>query len=415
MELLPTITIAIVGHGEDLIHKQLPNIDHNVRIFSRAGQPLCLGINSKNMLDFLKDLYLSDEREENKNTPSSYEMLLKVAEHYKEPEQEKDFKNMLDFELLTEWQKPILNKSLKHTIKTIRKKKHNQIYTPYYDHLYDFRDNTTVVANQNKIRVIETINHRSISNINYNDLPNLALDNFFIKLPDINHRKIFKENLIIDFLKKFDLNVDLEIDLKFLSPNDKEKLEYFRTSTQEDRLIKINNIILNSKLRKYSQEILKIFPFANNYTILREFQTPDSKIHRLVNPNDDIKFTEKANSLKLLETDTTKELKEKQENIRNFVKEENEGKIISKIKLSEIITFLKSEGFVVINIIDLTCRYVSEELSKDKIVILNEKQAMIADEINQKLGGRRIISKKSKKSNKSKKRRIISKKSKKFF
>ena len=119
---LPTITIAIIGHGEDLIHTQLPNIDHNVRIFSRAGQPLCLGINDRNMLQFLEELYLSDEREENKNTPSSYEMLLKVAEHYKEPEQEKDFKNMLDFELLTEWQKPILNKSLKHTIKTIRKK-----------------------------------------------------------------------------------------------------------------------------------------------------------------------------------------------------------------------------------------------------------------------------------------------------
>ena len=202
---LPTITIAIIGHGEDLIHKQFRYIDHNVRIFSRAGQPLCLGIIDQNMLKFLEDLYLSHKREKNKNTKSSYQMLREVAEHYNEPEQDKAFNDMLDNQILNvNLERPIFNKSLKHTLETIRKKKHNQIYTPHYDHLYDFTDNTSIVANQNAIRVLETINHTSISNITYNisyiNIPNLAFKNFFIKEPNINIRKLYKRDLIVDFL-----------------------------------------------------------------------------------------------------------------------------------------------------------------------------------------------------------------------
>ena len=70
----PTITIAIVGHGEDLINEPLRDDDTNIRIFSRAGQPFCLGIATKDMLDFVEELYASDERKANKNTKAiSYE------------------------------------------------------------------------------------------------------------------------------------------------------------------------------------------------------------------------------------------------------------------------------------------------------------------------------------------------------
>jgi hypothetical protein len=62
----PTITIAIVGHGEDLINKPLSEADPNVRIFSRAGQPFCIGIATENILSFVQDLYISEERDENK-------------------------------------------------------------------------------------------------------------------------------------------------------------------------------------------------------------------------------------------------------------------------------------------------------------------------------------------------------------
>ena len=73
--------------------------------------------------------------------------------------------------------------------------------------------------------------------------------------------------------------------------------------------------------------------------------------------------------------------------------------IISGIKLSDIIAFLQSEGFVIINIIDFSCRTVNDEVSKDRIKILNEQQQMIADEIDQTRGGTR------RKRNRRKKRR----------
>ena len=60
---LPTITIAIVSHGMDLINEKI-TIDSNVRIYSRAGQALCFGIiGSSNPLGFVNNnLYSSEER-----------------------------------------------------------------------------------------------------------------------------------------------------------------------------------------------------------------------------------------------------------------------------------------------------------------------------------------------------------------
>ena len=109
--------------------------------------------------------------------------------------------------------------------------------------------------------------------------------------------------------------------------------------------------------------------------------------------------------------------------------------MIENIKLSEIIAFLKSEGFVVINIIDFTCRYVhkylddaylldldesklEEETEKEKkrkkeekiekIGMYEENQAMGSQELKQNIGGRkkrRTRRKKSKNSKKSRKGR----------
>ena len=59
------------------------------------------------------------------------------------------------------------------------------------------------------------------------------------------------------------------------------------------------------------------------------------------------------------------------------------------IKLSEIIAFLKSEGFKVINIIDFSCRYVEDELTEETIRQLNEGQEMGIEEIKTNIGGRK--------------------------
>jgi hypothetical protein len=423
----PTITIAIIGHGGDLIHELLENEDPNIRIFSRAGQPFCLGIATTKMLDFIENLYISDEREETKDTISSYQMLLEVAKYYNSNEGDTQFKGMCD-RLLTENPN---DSSSKHTKQNIECKKHNQIYMPYYDHRYSFTDNTSVLSGQNGIFVLETLNHTSKSNINYNNNINLALKKYFIKYPDFQTRNIFNQQIITNFLKQFNLEPDLETNL---SPDDKEKLEYLRyryppeqvalNKKYKDELdAKINSLLLNSKLTRYSKKILEKFPFITIYLIITKFVDESSEIHNLVNAVDDNIIKIKAKELHL-QTITNVEdrlrKKELEQQRKEFMKlyTDFDG-IIDDIKLSEIINFLKKEGFVVINIIDFSCRYVDKylddayiedseleerKLRKEKklerIRENSEEQLMHNELINKNIGGRKKRRTRRKKSKK---------------
>ena len=380
-EKLPTITIAIVSHGEDLINQALPEFDPNVRIFSRAGQSLCLGPVSEKNFGFVENLYWSRERYTNKNTKSSYQMLREVADHYNNPENNSDFIEMCNKEMIN---KPYLTKPANHTKKTINCKKHNQIYTPSYDHVYNFTDETGVFSGQNKIAVLETINYTSRNNvINYEDSPNLALQKFYIDELNVNSRNLlqkdFRKEMILEFLMKFNLDPDSE-----------------------------------SELYKYCDIIFENIPFVDNKTILFEFQNPTSAIHGFVKPEDDVKITEKVNKfLSILDiTDKTEKkriIAEKNEFL-NTAGSANEQELIPTIKLSEIIAFLKSEGFKVINIIDFSCRYVEGQITQEKIRQLSEGQDMGMEEIRKHVGGKKKRKTRSKKrltKRRSKKRKTV--------
>jgi hypothetical protein len=360
-EKLPTITVAIVSHGADLITKELPEFDPNVRIFSRAGQALCLGPVTEKNLDSVEKLYWAIERYNNKNTKSSYQMLREVADHYNSPENNSVHTEMCDREIMTN---PYYNiKSLKHTKKTINCKKNNQIYTPSYDHVYTFTDKTSLFSGQNQITVLETINYTSRNNIiHYEDTPNLALHKFYIDEPNVNSRNIlqkdFRKKMILKFLMKFNLDTDSE-----------------------------------SELYKYCDIIFENIPFVNNDKILTEFQNPTSPIHGFIKPEDDVKITEKVN--KILGIGDITDIAEKKRIIKanldflNTFSSENEEELIQTINLSQIIAFLKSEGFKVINIIDFSCRYVEDEVTEEKIQQLNEGQQMGMEEIKTNIGGRK--------------------------
>ena len=359
-DTLPTITVAIVSHGMDLITKELPEFDPNVRIFSRAGQALCLGVVHENNLGFVIQLYGSRERSANKNTKSSYQMLRQVADHYNSPENNSEYTEMCDREIIT---KPYNIKPLKHTKKTINCKKHNQIYTPSYDHTYIFTDETSLFSGQNQIIVLETINYTSRNNvINYEDDTNLALQKFYIDEPNVNSRNIlqkdFRKEMILEFLMKFNLDTDSE-----------------------------------SELYKYCDIIFENIPFVNNGKIMKEFQNPTSAIHRFVKPEDDVKITEKVNEflgiLDIKDVTEKKRILDKKKEFLNTVGSERESVLIQTINLSEIIAFLKSEGFKVINIIDFSCRYVEDEVTEEKIQQLNEGQQMGMEEIKTNVGGRK--------------------------
>ena len=446
----PTITIAIIGHGEDLINEPISE-DPNIRIFSRAGQPFCLGIGTQKMLIFVENLYISDERDANKNTKSSYQMLREVAEHYNTAENNAQFKGMCN-RLLTETP----NRSdLKHTKQNIECKKHNQIFTPFYDHTYFFTDNTSVMAGQNGIHVLETLNHIPRSNIDYEHefVANLALNKFFIKYPDIKNRKKFNEDKIEKFLAKFNLGPDLETNIlpEFKGLLERTKLRYppqqvLLNKTYKDELDEKTNIILSSsKIKRYSKAILEIFPFLTPTRLINNsFSNETSEIHTLFGEDDDNIIKAKANELctrnmikmhnerkKAIEEkdeERGKQIEQKIEELKaqkeKFLESEFDNKgMIESIKLSEIIAFLKSEGFVVINIIDFSCRFVSgylddayreseleenkikKNIKKERIREYEENQSMGFEGIRKDKGGRKKHKTKRKKSKKSKKTR----------
>jgi hypothetical protein len=448
----PTITIAIIGHGEDLINEPISE-DPNIRIFSRAGQPFCLGIGSKNMLKFVENLYMSTERDSNKNTKSSYQMLREVAEHYNTTENNTQFKGMCD-RLLTE--KPN-DSPLKHTKQNIECKKHNQIFTPFYDHTYFFTDNTSVIANQNGIYVLETLNHISRSNIDYEHEhdANLALNKFFIKYSDIKNRKKFNEDKMEKFLAKFNLGPDLETNIipEYQGLLERTKNRYppeqvLLNKRYKDELDEKTNIILSSsKIKRYSKAIVENFPFLTPTRLINNsFSNETSEIHTLFGEDDDNIIKAKAKELstrniinmnnerkKAIEEkdeERGKQIAQKIEELRaekqKFVESENDNPgMIERIKLSEIIAFLKSEGFVIINIIDFSCRFVSgylddaygeseleehkikKDIKKERIREYEENQSMGFEGIRKDKGGRkkhRTKRKKSKRKNKKTKR-----------
>jgi hypothetical protein len=383
----PTITIAVIGHGEDLINKPI-NDDPNVRIFSRAGQSFCYGIATKDMLSSLYEIYDSEERTSDKSKKSSYQMLREVADYYNTNKHDTEFNNLCDTY--------ITNIKAQHTKKNIQCKGHNKIYIPTYDHVYYFTDNTSVLANQNGIFVMETINHEPKGKIKYEiGNANLALRKYFIKYPE-RYRNLFNEQIITDFLQKFKLECD-ELELK-----------------------------------RYSNEIFKLFPSIELTDLIKEINNNNIEIRNVFSESDYNKISEKAKELILRrilleeDPDIKKQLQKQRADFLNSV---DLDKIIETIKLSEIIEFLKSEGFEVINIIDFTCRsvpnflndaYTESETEEDKakkerkieeIKQYKENQEMGFEEINEKLGGRKKrITRKMKKHRKTKHRKNKNKK-----
>jgi hypothetical protein len=443
----PTITIAVIGHGEDLIYQPIRE-DPNIRIFSRAGQPFCLGIATQNMLDFVEELYTSDERKANKNTKSSYQMLREVAEHYNSTENNTAFKELCDRFLI---QTPN-DSRFKHTKQNIECNKHNQIHTPFYDHIYYFTDNSIHFAGQNGIHVLESLNHISSNNIDYEHehMPNLALNKFLIKYPDVSYRKKINTDIIEKFLANFNLGPDLETNL---SPEYKGLLERIRyryppehvalNQKYKDELDEKTKIILSaSKIKRYSKAILENFPFFAPTRLITEFITETSEIHKLFDEEDDniikakaieihartkIKMmTEKNKAIEEKDQEREKQILQKIEEFtaqrQKFLASEIQG-MIESIRLSEIIAFLKSEGFVIINIIDFSCRSVPEylddvyreskleehkirkDIKKEIIRQYEENQEMGAEEIRKDKGGRKKRRTRRKKSKKHRKTR----------
>jgi hypothetical protein len=200
--------------------------------------------------------------------------------------------------------------------------------------------------------------------------------------------------------------------------------------------------LTSSKITRYSKAILEKFPFTNPLKLIREFTTDSSEIHEIFNETDDAIIKAKAKELdvgtrnsmiqernKAIEEkneERAKQITQKIDELRkqkeDFLKSDFDG-MIESIRLSQLISFLKEEGFVIINIIDFTCRYVSKylddaysdseleehKIKKDKkeerIREYEEEQAMAFEGIRKDKGGRKKRRTKRKKTKKVKKGR----------
>jgi hypothetical protein len=200
--------------------------------------------------------------------------------------------------------------------------------------------------------------------------------------------------------------------------------------------------LTNLKITRYSKAILEKFPFTNPLKIIREFNTDSSEIHEIFNEADDAIIKAKAKELdvrtrnamiqernKAIEEkdeERVKQITQKIEELRkqkeDFLKSDFDG-MIESIRLSQLISFLKEEGFVIINIIDFTCRNVSKYLDdayseseleehkikkgikEERIREYEEEQAMAFEGIRKDKGGRKKRRTKRKRTKKVKKGR----------
>lgn len=372
-----------------------------------------------NPLNFVEDLYYTTERTTGEDKRSSYEMLQEVAKHYTTPEHDEEFIKTITREAER------FPKSVNHTVKIINTQKHNQIYTPFYDHLYIFTDNTGPFKGNNQITVIETKNHTSISNIDYRNIINLAKKQYAIQNPFFSLRNDIEGKRFINFFKKFYLITTMPESI--LNIDEKDKIKNLRkeySNNPSELQSKINDFLTLAKLKRYSRNIYEnrhnIFEdgFVTEEKLLKELENPDSKLYEYITitykENKEIIEEDKERIKEIIEEDKQriqeiinqlmneiKEMKSKNLKSKNFDFEFKENQLRSKfyndedddiiqgIKLSSIIDFLKSEGFVIINIIDFSCRTVNEEVSENQIRILDEKQQKMADEIDQGLGRKR--------------------------
>ena len=156
---IPTITVLIISHGEDLINDRLTDIGKNIRVLSRAGIPGCYGICG--ITDY-KEIF--DKYENLKTIPeslSSYKKLETIYNFFLTTNQCHRLEKTI-----TKYSKD--TKKGKFSINLYKKKKHSKLFKPIIDHKYYFNDDSINFKDKG-IHVVEIENQPQNSNLDYKD------------------------------------------------------------------------------------------------------------------------------------------------------------------------------------------------------------------------------------------------------
>jgi hypothetical protein len=387
----PTITILIIAHGFDT-NKNLKKMDKNVRILSRAGVPGCLGVCSSHDYGLIFNEYENNMEKD----LSSYQKLEKIKETF--------FSTLQCSQLYDTTLKSWPDKSFgKYSLDIISNKRHGKIYRPYFEHNYTF--NWRYEYNPG-IHVVEIKNPLPTNDLKYQD--NLLKTHFFVDkftnptlirynierlikvmfeyifFPSFNNKIVFKtlEDMTQSFvsLNEYEIQVKREF-LKWIRLQiSADGIETARTEIRKDmnkRIDQLKKNFINKNFKSYIDNIIEFFIFSNFTSIdiigfIEEIKTLhkdpdfiDGFPSRVFNGNEkDCKFfidniIEKHDKLvEILNIEIIKDY----ENV--------------EINTSSIIELLKSKGYSVINIIDLSCRFVDEKhYSEEKYGYLNQLDA----------------------------------------
>ena len=420
----PTITVLIIAHGFDT-NKKLKKMDKNVRILSRAGVPGCLGVCSSHDYGLIFNEYENNMEKD----LSSYQKLEKIQETF--------FSSLQCSQLYDTTLKSWPDKSFgKYSLDIISNKRHGKIYRPYFEHNYTF--NWRYEYNPG-IHVVEIKNPLPTNDLKYQD--NLLKTHFFVDKftnPTViryNIERLIKVMFEYIFFPSFNKKIDLktlkdmtqslneyEIQVKRLFLEwirlqmRADGIEKARTDNSDDnmntRFTQIKRNFINKNFKSYIDNIIEFFIFSNFTSIdiigfIEEIKTLhkdpdfiDGFPSRVFNGNEkDCKFfidniIEKYDKLvEILNIEIIKDY----ENV--------------EINTSSIIELLKSKGYSVINIIDLSCRFVDEKhYSEEKYGYLNQLDAEENERVHKEpfdktIGGK--MNDKTKKYKTKRKRRTI--------
>ena len=416
---------------------------------SRAGVPGCLGTCGTHDYD---DIFNEYENNIDSNLPS-YQKLEKIQQKFLSEEQCSILYDTTNRERGDKAHG-------KYSLDIFSKKQHSRIFKPVYDHTYSF---TWSPEFKQGIHILE-VNNPPNSEIKYKD--NLLNKKFY--LDEFNNPQQKRSNIekilrIVFKYIEFPSDIKIKLDYKSIEDvrlnfnpinEDEAKIKelffnkwvkkllntwkqdankYFTPQNISEMLVTYQNIVKQNKLDKIIDNFILYFE-ENNYNcediteIIYEIEKTYKTYFFLQRP---LTTEEEESNRKLIEKFYPKIFSNESDCLAFIIKimrnygdlylilpdNINNGDIDVEINMSTIIDYLKSKGYKIINLIDLSCRSVDKiHYEDEKLEHINditqeeyERSTDPTSPYNINMGG----SKKNKKSIRKKPRKSTRKKSKK--
>ena len=371
----PTITCLIIAHGADLNYKINSRIDKNIRLLSRAGVPGCLGRCGTD--DY--DVIFREYEHKLDSSLSSFQKLEQIQEKFLS---EQECALLYDTTNREKYDK----RSGKYSLDIFTKKRHSRIFKPFNDHIYEF---TWSPKFKQGIHILEVKNPPPDNDIRYRD--NLLKKRFH--LDEFNNPEKLRYN-IEKILRKI---------FKYMFYHDGNKLDNI-----------INNFVAYFKENNYNSEHIFEMIYEIEHTYKQQYFAKKP-----------LPLEDQESNQKLIDKFYPKVFSNETECldfIFNIIKYSSKlyvilqddiysGNIDTRINMSAIIDYLKSKGYKIINLIDLSCRSIPEEIYEDKELLneLREGEDMGVEDPIDLYNTAKGNSKKFKKNKKSKKNKKFKK------